>query len=438
MIAAEKSGVSPYYLASSILIEMGNKGQSNSISGTLEGHEGYYNYYNWKAYAANGNSPIVNGLIYAAGTDEKYMRPWNTRYKAIVGGAKMFADGYISIGQDTLYYKKFDYVGTPYTHQYMTHIKAHATEALKTSKAYSKELKEKMPMVFRIPVFKNMPTELCPYPTGDGSPNNVLSSLTVAGQSLTPTFSKFTTEYSIVVEHNITSIDVSATTIASTAKVTGTGAHNLKEGSNIIPVIVTAQNGVTRTYNIEVVRLGPDIGGDSGDSTDTPDNGGEGGGNEGEGGEVTPDKPAEEPLKAHTSLTMDIDSSSITGIAPGSSIEDILKTFTVSGGTVTIQDMNGAVKADGKIATGDKVIIKNTSGTETYTYNIIIYGDVNGDGAVNIKDLIVIQKNILNMNAVEGIYASAADTNRDGSCANIKDLIMVQKVILGMGDIEQK
>ncbi len=443
MIAAEKSGVSPYYLASSILIEMGNKGGSDSISGTLAGHEGYYNYYNWKAYAANGNSPIVNGLIYAAGTDEKYMRPWNTRYKAIIGGAKMFADGYISIGQDTLYYKKFDYVGTPYTHQYMTHIKAHATEALKTSKAYSKELKEKMPMVFRIPVFKNMPTDLCPYPTGDGSPNNVLSSLTVAGQSLTPTFSKFTTEYSLVVEHDVTSINVSATAIASTAKVTGTGAHNLKEGSNIIPIVVTAQNGATRTYNIEIVRLGPDIGGDSGGSTDTPgegNQGGEGGeGNQGgEGGEVTPEKPVEEPLKAHTSLTMDIDSSSITGITPGSSIEEILSTFTVSGGTVSVLDSNGQNKVDGKVATGDKVVIKNTNGTETYTYNVIIYGDVNGDGAVNIKDLIVIQKNILNMNPVGGIFASAADTNRDGSCANIKDLIMVQKVILGMGDIEQK
>ena len=443
MIAAEKSGVSPYYLASSILIEMGNKGGSDSISGTLAGHEGYYNYYNWKAYAANGNSPIVNGLIYAAGTDEKYMRPWNTRYKAIIGGAKMFADGYISIGQDTLYYKKFDYVGTPYTHQYMTHIKAHATEALKTSKAYSKELKEKMPMVFRIPVFKNMPTDLCPYPTGDGSPNNVLSSLTVAGQSLTPTFSKFTTEYSLVVEHDVTSINVSATAIASTAKVTGTGAHNLKEGSNIIPIVVTAQNGATRTYNIEIVRLGPDIGGDSGGSTDTPgegvpddnpDNDNPGGDNS---GDEKPQEPVEEPLKANTSLTTDVVSGSITGIKPGSSVEDILNTFTVSGGTVTIYDANDVAKTEGKVGTGDKVIIQNTSGTQKYTYTVVIYGDVNGDGAVNSVDVLMLRKYIFGTITLEGKMLDAADTNRDGKSGTSVDILAIRKNIFGIYDISQ-
>ena len=443
MIAAEKSGVSPYYLASSILIEMGNKGGSDSISGTLAGHEGYYNYYNWKAYAANGNSPIVNGLIYAAGTDEKYMRPWNTRYKAIIGGAKMFADGYISIGQDTLYYKKFDYVGTPYTHQYMTHIKAHATEALKTSKAYSKELKEKMPMVFRIPVFKNMPTDLCPYPTGDGSPNNVLSSLTVAGQSLTPTFSKFTTEYSLVVEHDVTSINVSATAIASTAKVTGTGAHNLKEGSNIIPIVVTAQNGATRTYNIEIVRLGPDIGGDSGGSTDTPgegvpddnpDNDNPGGDNS---GDEKPQEPVEEPLKANTSLTTDVVSGSITGIKPGSSVEDILNTFTVSGGTVTIYDANDVAKTEGKVGTGDKVIIQNTSGTQKYTYTVVIYGDVNGDGAVNSVDVLMLRKYIFGTITLEGKVLDAADTNRDGKSGTSVDILAIRKNIFGIYDISQ-
>ncbi len=432
MIAAEKSGVSPYYLASSILVEMGNKGESNSISGTVAGYEGYYNYYNWKAYAANGNSPIINGLIYASGTDANYMRPWNTRYKSIVGGAKMFANGYINIGQDTLYYKKFDYVGTPYTHQYMTHIKAHATEAYKTAQAYSQEIKENSAIVFRIPVFKNMPAEPCPYPTGDGSPNNVLSKLEIAGQSLTPTFSKFTTEYSLVVEYEVTSIDISATAIASSATITGTGTHNLNEGSNTVAITVKAENGATRTYNIEIVRLGPDIGGDdSGDSGgENPDEGGS--------GEETPDEPVEEPLIANTTLITDVVSGNITGITPGSSIEDLLNTFTVSGGTISVQDINGAAKADGKVATGDKVIIQNTSGTKEYAYTVVIYGDVNGDGAVNIKDLIVIQKNILSMSIVEGIYAAAADTNRDGVNANIKDLIMVQKVILGMGDIEQK
>ncbi len=433
MIAAEESGVSPYYLASSILVEMGNKGESNSISGTVEGYEGYYNYYNWKAYAANGNSPIINGLIYASGTDETYMRPWNTRYKSIVGGAKMFANGYINIGQDTLYYKKFDYVGTPYTHQYMTHIKAHATEAYKTAQAYSQEIKENSAIVFRIPVFKNMPTEICPYPTGDGSPNNVLSSLTVAGQSLTPTFSKFTSEYSLVVEYEVTSVDVAATAIASTATVAGTGTHELNEGSNTISVVVTAESGTVRTYTIEVVRLGPDIGGDDtgGDDTGGSDTPGEG------EGEETPEEPVEEPLKANTTLTTDVVSGNITGITPGSTVEDVLNTFTVTGGAVCVMNSEGVTKTEGKIGTSDKVVIQNTSGTQTYTYNVVIYGDVNGDGAANFKDLLIIQKNILGMSTVDDKYTDAGDVNRDGRSANMKDLLAIQRQILGMDSIDQ-
>ena len=254
MIAANKSGVSPYYLASSILIEIGNKGTSGSISGTVQGYEGYYNYYNWKAYAHSGNSAIVNGLIYAKTNNEKYFLPWNTRYKAIIGGAKMFGDNYIGIGQDTLYYKKFDYVGTPYTHQYMTHIKAHASEANKTSSAYTQDVKENTPIVFRIPVYKNMPEQVAVMPTGDGSPNNCLSSLTVDVEGLTPTFSKFATEYSLVVENDVKSIEVNATAIISTTKVKGTGTHQLKEGTNTITITATAENGSERTYVLEVVR----------------------------------------------------------------------------------------------------------------------------------------------------------------------------------------
>ena len=63
MIAAAKSQVSPFHLAASILVEMGNSGGSNSISGTVEGYENLYNYYNWGAYAHDGRGPITNGLM---------------------------------------------------------------------------------------------------------------------------------------------------------------------------------------------------------------------------------------------------------------------------------------------------------------------------------------------------------------------------------------
>lgn len=438
MIAAEKSGVSPFYLASSILIEMGNAGASGSISGTVSGYEGYYNYYNWKAYAHSGNTAIVNGLIFAKTTNEKYFQPWNTRYKAIIGGAKMFGENYINIGQDTLYYKKFDYVGAPYTHQYMTHIKAHASEAYKTAKAYTDDVKVGTSIVFRIPVYKNMPQTACPLPTGDGSPNNCLSTLAINGYSLTPTFSKFTTEYSLVVDNSVSSVEVTAAAIISSTKVAGTGTHQLNEGTNTITVTATAENGSVRTYTIEIVRRTSGSTGDDSGDTST-------------GGSTTQPPTTQPPttqppttetpttpvLNVQTTLPKNDTASTVNGITPGSTVADIKSKFTVTGGTVEITNSSGSVKTEGKIATGDKVVIKDKSGNVKYSYNVVIYGDVNGDGATNFLDLLVIQKNILGIGTVEGIYQVAGDINRDGRSSNMLDLLQIQMQILKMSTIKQ-
>lgn len=437
MIAADKSGVSPFYLASSILIEMGNAGTSGSISGTVSGYEGYYNYYNWKAYAHSGNTAIVNGLIFAQTTNEKYFQPWNTRYKALIGGAKMFGENYISIGQDTLYYKKFDYVGTPYTHQYMTHIKAHASEANKTAKAYTEDVKSGTPLVFRIPVYKNMPEKACPLPTGDGSPNNCLSTLAINGHNLTPTFSKFTTEYSLVVDNSVSSVEVNATAIVNSTKVTGTGAYQLKEGSNTITITATAENGSARVYTIEVVRQSdgtPGIGdGSSGGSTQNPSIGDTSGTTQ----PPTTEQPTQPQLSVQTSLPKNDVASTVNGITPGSTVSQLKNSFTVTGGTIEITDVAGKAKADGKIVTGDKIIIKDNSGNVAYSYSAIIYGDVNGDGVGNIKDLLIIQKHLLGVSKLEGIYLNAGDANRDGKDLSIKDLLVLQKQILGLTTVEQ-
>lgn len=69
MRAANISGASPFYLAASIVQEMGSAGKSGSISGTEKGYEGYYNYYNIGAYTGGGLTAIQNGLKYAMGTD---------------------------------------------------------------------------------------------------------------------------------------------------------------------------------------------------------------------------------------------------------------------------------------------------------------------------------------------------------------------------------
>lgn len=446
MLAAEKSGVSPFHLAASILVEQGNQGTGGCISGTIQGYEGYYNYYNWKAYAHSGRNPVTNGLIYASGTDEAYMRPWNTRYKSIIGGAVMLGDGYINIGQDTLYYKKFDYVGTPYTHQYMTHVRAPEIEAEKTAKAYTTEVKENTSIVFKIPVFKNMPETAAIMPTGDGNPNNCLSSLSVNEQNLTPTFDKFTTEYSLVVDNSITSVEINATSILETTVVTGTGVYELNEGANSIVITATSENGVARHYTITVVRKSINEGteDDSQGSESSPDDSTQGDSSVEESTEETDSTtetttpPPLDPFVFETTLITNSDTGRLNGIPIGSTVQDVISKVSVSGGTFEITDSEGNIKGEGSIVTGDKVIGKDTTGAIICSYDIVVYGDVNGDGNVSIKDLLVIRKHILGASALDGIFLEAGNVNRDENQISIKDVLVLRKYILGASGINQE
>ena len=91
MSAGKSSGVSPYVLASMIIIEQGVNGIGNSISGTVSGYQGYYNYFNIGAYKTSTMSAVQRGLWFAKGSGvgaTSYSRPWNTRTKSITGGAK--------------------------------------------------------------------------------------------------------------------------------------------------------------------------------------------------------------------------------------------------------------------------------------------------------------------------------------------------------------
>ncbi len=253
MKAAQQSGVSPYVLAAMILQEQGNSGGSPLISGTYSGYEGYYNFFNVEAYQSGSMSPIQMGLRYASQSGS-YGRPWNTVEKSILGGAQNYGDNYMKAGQNTFYLKKFNVQGSNlYKHQYMSNIQGAASEAAKLSQAYTDEVK-KSALEFHIPIYRNMPEQACVAPTGDGSPNNKLSSLEISGYSLTPSFHRDTESYSLIVDPSVSSVAVNASPADSQAQVSGTGTVNLPSQSNSVTISVTAQNGSVRNYTINIVK----------------------------------------------------------------------------------------------------------------------------------------------------------------------------------------
>lgn len=179
--AGRKAGVSPYLLAGRIIQEMGFSGRSALCKGTVTGYEGYYNFYNIGSvsstkeggatvlgakYAKWGREPDKEEITEA---EEKFLLPWNTKEKAITGGALWIASGYIDKGQNTLYFQKFDVLddGTVrYNHQYAQNIMMAYTEALRYYNSYDSINKTDSAFVFVIPVYSDMPAGYGYLPKG--------------------------------------------------------------------------------------------------------------------------------------------------------------------------------------------------------------------------------------------------------------------------------
>ncbi len=85
---------------------------------------------------------------------------------------------------------------------------------------------------------------------GDISTDATLSSLTVDVGELIPVFDPVVTTYSVVIPAGTTTINVSAVPNDVRSTVEGTGAVDVSSGSGSAAVLVTAQNGSTKTYNI--------------------------------------------------------------------------------------------------------------------------------------------------------------------------------------------
>lgn len=294
----------------------------------------------------------------------------------------------------------------------MTNVQGASSEGIHMAKAYDDTARQAA-LVFKIPVYKNMPETACTKPTSNDNPNYMLKSLTVSGYSLTPTFSMYETSYSLIVPNSVSSVTVSAQAAASTTSVSGTGTKNLSVGTNTVTVTTKAQNGSTRTYTISIVRQA---------ASDT-------GGNGNTGTTVA--------MPSIGSSTYTVNSNNtITGITsfPVSASTFAAK-FSVSNGTVKITTSNGTVKT-GNVGTGDQVRVYDSTGALKLTYNIVIYGDTNGDGTISALDLLRVQKDILSLSKLSGFYSSAADTNKDGKVTAL-DLLQVQKHILNMKSIAQ-
>lgn len=242
MKAAKETSYSPYVMASKILQEIGkNNGNSPFISGKYPGFKGYYNYFNINATGNSTEEKIKKALTYAK------EHGWDTREKAIIGGAEFCSDGYIKKGQNTYYYMDFN-IKNPDSiwHEYAGAIHDASSKGKILAPAYTGD--KSAVVSFSIPVYKNTGAATV-LPEKSGKRNNYyFSSLTVSG--LTPSYSM--TDFRYKYDLRVTGDTNIYYTVPAGASYAGNKSFNLKKGNNTVVLPVRSESGYTTDYTIYI------------------------------------------------------------------------------------------------------------------------------------------------------------------------------------------
>ena len=402
MAAATEAGISPLHIVATIFQELGKSSTPpRNITGNVPGYEGLYNFYNYGA--TDGAGAVERGLKKARELG------WTTpRYALVDGARRVLANEYISVGQTTKYFHKFDVVGNEilteaagnrtypssqfYGHQYMTNLRDPASQAGTLYDIYADNgiLNEKL--IFTIPVYNNMPASV-PVPTS---------------LSATP-------QYGLYYINSMKKWGISfrsspgGSSLGNIYKDTVV-LHLGNEGSwsKVKIIKTTGYNSSTRTWN-STEQIGyvsteylERVGADIPDYRDKVDMG----------------NGAPPQLKAEIKIEGN----------------NMLMTANTTKQHVLIKYPNAVVKwGDGSIVGGADTML-GTGGLVTIgnkTYTCIKKGDVNCDGFVRASDYVFIRNYLMSDGAIQlnDVRKKAGDLNKDGN-VKASDYVIIRNFIM--------
>lgn len=401
---AKISGVSPYHLASRIKQEVGPFLSHNSISGEVRGYEGLYNFYNIGATSSTEPmGAIINGLKYARdgknaseAVKNRYKIPWNTKEIAVRGGAIFIGSSYINIGQDTIYFQKFDVNNEKkselFNHQYMTNILAPYSESKSIYNGYVKSDLINLSMNFVIPVYENMP-EL---------------------QTESPNIQK--SEY--IEDNTKMYADVS-------------GNLNVRSGPGTSYEII---KGINRNEIITRIAKGNQSG-ELWDRVILAD---------GIVGYVFQNylkEYIEQPNLGELGIEIDksinINGKNLSGIDYKNNTVQYIKEKIKTTNNIEVYRDGNLLEDDELVGSGNIIKIKDNQNNIILELTVILYGDVNGDGKINSVDLLVLQRHILEIEKLSGVLLKSGNINKNGKNPSSIDSLLIQRHILGIQIINQ-
>ena len=380
--ATEEVDISAVHIASRIKQEISGISESDPrLGGSFnydgKNYSGYYNFFNIGVY---GDNKIVNGMVYAKD------HGWDTPFDAVYGGALFIRSGYIDVNQDTMYYQKFDVSTTNgnYDHQYMQNLGAPVQETNTAYNTYVNNFSEYFDTAikFTIPVYQNMSNYAVVAPSV-GNPNNYLKDIKIDNKTV-DNFSYDEFSYDITVPGNVESINISATPINSKASIKGTGSIPITNKETTITLTVTSESGRSRNYVINITK------------------------------DEVEDIEIVELSDILNNIGIKYNDEFIHGISENTDVKSLINNVSQINAyaNATIKDKDGNSKTSGLFKTGDKVIISNSK--DSIELPVVIYGDVNGDGVINIFDATNTLSEYYGYIKLSGVNKIAADVNKDG------------------------
>ncbi len=135
--------------------------------------------------------------------------------------------------------------------------------------------------------------------------------------------------------------------------------------------------------------------------------------------------------------SLKINGNEITGLENKNNTADKIINKIQTNYTVEIYNKEGK-KLTGNDLVGTGGIIKILENDLLIAeYEIILYGDANGDGKINSVDLLVIQRHILEIQKLQSVYLKAGNVRKNNKNPSSVDCLLIQRHILGLQNLEQ-
>lgn len=389
--AAKKYNVNAYYIVARILQEQGKSGSTLSSGNGYKGqYVGYYNVFNIGASGSGQENVILNGLKKA----QSY--GWTSMEKSIMGGTEIIAQRYISRGQDTLYFQKFDVEnsdGNLYWHQYMQNILAAQKEGQTLRKTFESVGSTEAAYTFIIPLYKNMPSSASSRPSTTSSPSTPTTTDLVKVNVTNSLYLRSEPKRSATTVGSVYKNEIVTRLIKATDKVDGTYWDYVMKSDGTKGYAARQTYDSESTYKLYLVPV----------NQETPS---------------VPEQPEDnDNIIKNDKVKVDTESNQVSTV-PGATVKDFANLI---GKDVVAKNAKGQVLAsDAKLATG--CVINDT-------YTVAVLGDVNGDGEINSGDLFYTQKYLLKQLQFNECTREACDVNKDGEI-NSGDLFYIQKYLL--------